>query len=297
MMEEFDKVIEQELYFELQQIDDYAESEFSALLFWIVGALQAGKSVKEIKRYIKKQDVDANLESNLRLFLGQQYENITGEEEEFNLGLEAVAGYTFLEGIRERKAGIKRRAVRFMARAKELLKAGEGVQRFVREELDRYLKGTESFWRTNAKAGREYGYQKVSGWFQESVRGWISVAVLDSRTSAICAGLHNKFYSVKEFKSRSDVPNKPPRHPNCRSILVTVWTGTDIRNFKGQNLNTFLKRNPKVAEDIMGIEKYRLWSGGKAKIDKYIDLKGGRFYRNDEIISRLGIRSKKRLQK
>jgi len=125
----------------------------------------------------------------------------------------------------------------------------------------------------------------------------MSIAVLDNRTSAICAGLHNQFYSAKEYKSRNDVPDKPPRHPHCRSILITVWTGADIRNFKGQNLNTFFKRNPKVAKDIMGIEKYRLWSDGKAKIDKYIDLKGRRWYRNDEIVKRLGIKSKKRLQK
>ena len=296
-MQELDYVIEQELYFEMQKIEDDASMQFNWLLLWIIGALKSGKSVKRIKQFIHKQNLDKNLEDNLRLFLEQQYRNITGEDEKFNLGLEAVAGYTFLENIRERKVAIKKRAVRFMARAKELLKTDANIQEAVREELGRYIKDTESFWRTNAKAGREYGYQKVDELSQDEVRGWVSVAILDSKTSAICAGLHNQFYSKKEFKSRADVPDKPPRHPNCRSILVTVWAGTDIRRFKGQNLNTFLKRNPKVAKDIMGIEKYRLWSGGKAKIDKYIDLKGRRWYRNDEIIKRLGIKAKKRLQK
>ena len=125
----------------------------------------------------------------------------------------------------------------------------------------------------------------------------MSIAVLDSRTSALCAGLHNQFYSVKDYPTRQDVPNAPPRHPHCRSILVTVFYGKDIRNFKGQNLETFLRRNPDVAREMMGKEKYRLWSDGKAKIDKYIDLKGRRWYRNDEIIKRLGIKSDRRLQK
>lgn len=294
-MKELDDIIKQEIYFELQEIEDTASKEFNALLLWIVSALQSGKSIKEIKKYIKKQDIDPNLEENMITFLSQQYENITDDDKKFNLGLESVAGFTFLEIIAERKLAIRRRAVRFMSRAKELIKTEAGIQKFVREEFNRYIKNTESFWRTNAKAGREYGYQKVDKSSKEEIRGWNSIAVLDGRTSAICVGLHNKFYSAKDYKSRSEVPDKPPRHPNCRSILITVWKGTDIRNFKGQNLTTFLKRNPKTAKDIMGIEKHRLWSEGKAKIDKYIDLKGKRFYRNDEIVKRLGIKSKKRL--
>lgn len=296
-MDELDDIIKQEILFELQEIEDTASKEFNALLLWIVNALRTGKTIKVIKQYIRKQDVDPNLEENMIKFLSQQYENITGDDKKFNLGLETVAGYTFLEIIAERKLAIRRRATRFMAQAKERLKTEAGIQKFIREEFNRFEKDTESFWRTNAKAGREYGYQEVDRTSKEQIRGWMSIAVLDNRTSAICVGLHNKFYSIKNYKSRGNVPDKPPRHPNCRSILITVFKGTDIRQFKGENLNTFLKRNPETAKDIMGIEKYRLWSEGKAKIDKYIDLKGKRFYRNDEIVKRLGIKSKKRLNK
>lgn len=296
-MDELDDIIKQEIYFELQEIEDTASEEFNALLLWIVNALRTGKTIKAIKRYIRSQDVDSNLNENLTKFLTQQSENITGDDKEFNLGLETVAGLTFLEIIAERKLAIRKRATRFMAQAKERLKTEAGIQKFIREEFNRFEKNTELFWRTNAKAGREYGYQEVDRASKEQIRGWMSIAVLDNRTSAICVGLHNKFYSIKNYKRRGDVPDKPPRHPNCRSIVITVWKGTDIRQFKGENLNTFLKRNPETAKDIMGIEKHRLWSEGRAKIDKYIDLKGKRFYRNDEIVKRLGIKSKKRLIK
>ena len=294
-MDELDDIIKKEIYFELQEIEDTASKEFNALLLWIVNALRNGKTIKAIKLYIRKQDVDPHLEDNLVKFLSQQYENITGDDKKFNAGLESVAGLTFLENIAERKLAIRKRATRFMAQAKERLKVEREIQKFIREELNRFEKATESFWRTNAKAGREYGYQEVDKASKEEIRGWMSIAVLDNRTSQLCVSLHNKFYSIKDFKSRSDVPDKPPRHPLCRSILITVWKGTDIRQFKGENLSTFLKRNSEDARDIMGIKKYKLWSDGKAKIEKYIDLKGKRFYRNDEIVKRLGIKSKKRL--
>lgn len=52
------------------------------------------------------------------------------------------------------------------------------------------------------------------------VKGWQFVSVLDGRTSKICASLDGKSFA----KDASDIP-WPPRHPNCRSIIVPV---TDI---------------------------------------------------------------------
>lgn len=43
------------------------------------------------------------------------------------------------------------------------------------------------------------------------------VATLDARTSAICRGLDGKTYNLDDPK----LP-RPPRHPNCRSVLVPV---------------------------------------------------------------------------
>lgn len=289
-MLEFDDIVTKEMYFDNQVIEDTAEESFNSLLVWIVGALTSGKSIKVIKKYILEQDVDTNLKQNLLKTFKQQQSIILGKDKGFNLAQESLAGLTFTEIIRERKIAIRKRAIRFMARSRELLKTQQGVEKFVKEEVQRYIKDTEAFWRTQTKSAREYAYETQDKGFDD-IRGWMSVAILDNRTSPICAGLHNKFYSIKDYADRSEVPEKPPRHPSCRSILLTVREGINITEYKGQNIETFMKRNPKVAEDFMGKEKYRIWTEGKSKLDKYIDLKGRRFYTNEEIIKRLGIKS------
>lgn len=57
---------------------------------------------------------------------------------------------------------------------------------------------------------------------ETSIYGWISVAVLDKRTSNICRELDGKFYSAEDYKLRENIPNRPPRHFRCRSIIVKV---------------------------------------------------------------------------
>lgn len=306
-MLEFDDIVTKEMYFDNQVIEDTGEESFNSLLIWILGALASGKSIGIIKKYISKQDVDINLKQNLLKTFKQQQSIILGKDKGFNLDQESLDGSTFTEIIKERKIAIKKRATRFMARSKELLKSRQNVKKFakeevqhyikdvkkfVQEEVQRYIKDTESFWRTQTKGAREYAYETQDKVFDD-IRGWMSVAILDNRTSAICIGLHNKFYSIKDYADRSEVPNKPPRHPNCRSILLTVREGINITEYKGQNIETFMKRNPEVAKDFMGKKKYKMWADGTAKIDKYIDLKGRRFYTNEEIIKRLGIKSSK----
>lgn len=44
-------------------------------------------------------------------------------------------------------------------------------------------------------------------------------AVLDSRTSKTCRGLHGEKFKMKDFKIGE---NAPPFHPNCRSVIVPV---------------------------------------------------------------------------
>lgn len=301
-MDELDDLIEQEIYFEMQKIDDYGDDEFSALLFWIVGALQANKSLRAIKAYIHKVRLDIDLDKNLKLFLSQQSENITGKKKDFDLGRETFGGYTFDEAIKNKRESLRHRAIRFTATAKELIKDGQGVQSLIRDTRNKQIRDAENFWRTNAKAGRDYGYASAEvflrlGHSGSNIKGWLSVAVLDSRTSAICIHYHNQFYPFGKYTDRGDIPNRPPRHPRCRSILFMVPGDADVKKFKSKSLKDFFRENPETGKDIMGKEKYRLWEGGKSKVESYIDIVGGRWYRNDEIVKRLGIRSKKRLQK
>lgn len=293
--EELDAAILSELLFDNQEVDDKTHKQYEALLLWVIVALQTGKTTKQIKRYIRSQNVTAGLAAKVEKFVGGQYSVITGKAGAGVMATEVAGGETIAEVVERKAFDTRLKAVRFMARAKEAMKDSVLPKEMLRDEIDKYFREIESMYRDMAKAGRESAYAANDA-EMENVRGWMSIAVLDSRTSALCAGLHNQFYSVKEYPTRQDVPNAPPRHPHCRSMLITVFYGKDIRNFKGQNLETFLRRNPDVAREMMGKEKYRLWSDGKAKIDKYIDLKGRRWYRNDEIVKRLGIKSDKRLQ-
>ncbi len=64
-------------------------------------------------------------------------------------------------------------------------------------------------------------------------------AVLDDRTSDICAGLHGKIFNA------GDEPI-PPMHFNCRSILVPITKYEDYKpteSIKGQSVDDFIEEN------------------------------------------------------
>jgi len=288
-------IIEAELYFEQQHISDNSHKEFLSLLFLIKSKLETNTPIKEIKRLIRANTVNNDLADKLKEFMEQQMSNITDEDESVSLHKEALAGYTFLELMRIRNQNTQKNLIATMARMREALKENSPVGDIIDNEVKKYKRGLETFYRTSAKKAREYAYDKLDK--QRRVRGWISVAILDNRTSAICIALHNKFYLKKDYPSRFDIPNPPPRHPNCRTLLLTVYEGDRITDYKGQKISTFLKQNPRVAEEILGKKKYRIFKTGKAQINSFIDIKGHRFWRNDEIIRRLGIRNPKRLAK
>lgn len=297
-----DDFITSEMYFEGQLIKNYGDKEFKTLLKTIVYDLQEGKTLRQIKKTIKASEIVPDLEKAMGTMLGQQTEIITGVKRTFDMSQDTLYGTTFKEAVVDAKRSNTRRAIRFAVKTRNLMRdKTTGVEfkasDLVNDETRRYKAASEMMWRTNAKVAREYAYQEMEAKTDREIRGWMSIAILDSRTSPFCAGLHNTFYPIEEYGTRENLPDLPPRHPHCRSTIITVYRGEDLRNFKGQNLNTFLKRNPKIAEDMMGKEKYRLWIGGKAKIDKYIDIKGSRWFTNEEIVKRLGIKSDKRLQK
>lgn len=87
--------------------------------------------------------------------------------------------------------------------------------------------------------------------------GWRYVAVLDSRTSAICSGLSGNEYAVND----PDIP-RPPRHPNCRSILVPIIEGENPAFFK-MNFEDWL-RSKSVAfqRSYLGPTRYGAFKKG-----------------------------------
>jgi len=283
-----------EMLAEMQHIPDSSHKDFKLLLFQIKAMLENGEPIYKIKKLIKHSNINKDLKENLKQLIREQTGIILDEEQDISLFLEALAGYTFIELIKMRKEATQKQAMRFMVQTREALKENKPVNDLIENETQKYKKQLEAFYRTQTKKAREYAYDKADK--KRKVRGWISVAVLDNRTSAICSALHNKFYLKKDYKSRLDIPTPPPRHFSCRSVLLTVYEGDRITDYKGQKIETFLKQNPKIGESILGKKKYRIFITGKAKINSFVDIKGKRWFRNDEIIKRLGIKSPKRLK-
>lgn len=135
---------------------------------------------------------------------------------------------------------------------------------------------------TYTKAQREQAYNAINT--GDNVRGWLSQALLDGRTSATCISLHNKFYPIKK---RSSVPNLPPRHPNCRSIIVPVYYDDNLGDMKGENLTSWLKKNSEQAKELLGEEKFKLLVDNNLSINSFVDVKNGKYYTNEEIKSRI----------
>lgn len=67
--------------------------------------------------------------------------------------------------------------------------------------------------------------------FDEVIIGYQSIATLDNRTTPICISLHLEKYLRQKGQSASvlykTIPNKPPRHPRCRSILLRLTKDTE----------------------------------------------------------------------
>lgn len=297
MIDNGDDVIHAEILFEHQIIEDTSHKDIKKHLLYIKHLIELNTPIKKIKKYINNQHITENTKYILQKMINEQHSNILEEDEEVDLGKILFGAWAIKEILEKREFSAKARLTNFMRKAKDLHKESKSTADIVEREVKNYMSEMESFYRDNTKYAREYAYDKVDKKLSTQVRGWISVAVLDNRTSAVCAGLHNTLYLKKDYATRFDIPNPPPRHPNCRSILLTVWEGTRITDYKGQKLETWLKQNPKQAEGMLGKKKYKIFMSGKAKINKYIDLKGHRFYRNDEIIKRLGIKSENRLRK
>jgi len=280
-----------EALFEQQEIKDDSEERFRELLLAILLSVQLEAPLRDTKKIIENSKVNVGLKANLSEMIEQQNEIITDEKSTINFNEAIIAGYTFNELIKNRENTTKKQATRFMQIVSDTIKENKSISKtFIQEEVNKYKRSLEAFYRTQTKAGREFGYAKNDKIFSTEVKGWLSVAVLDNKTSPICVRLHNVFYSATDYKTRFDIPYQIPRHPNCRSIYVTVFKDRSIQSYKGQNINTFLNENPKQGEAILGIEKYRLFKEKKIKINNFIDIKGKRFYTNKEIRRRLNIK-------
>lgn len=127
------------------------------------------------------------------------------------------------------------------------------------------------------------------------VKGVQWVSTLDNRTSLICASRDGLVFLP-------DKGPRPPAHPNCRSTTVPVlksWkeaaaayglkkepegTRASMTGTKGWldgqvpesiTYGEWLKKQPRgIQEDVLGIDKAKLFRDGDLTIDRFVDRKG-----------------------
>ena len=120
--------------------------------------------------------------------------------------------------------------------------------------------------------------------------GYEWVAVLDSRTSIICAGRDGKIYPLTDDPEKSP---KPPAHFNCRSTITpVVKAGFEDRTKKPKprtaegakgttkvrqttTYQSWLARQPASFQDeVLGATRGRLFRRGGLNLSKFVDQSG-----------------------
>lgn len=292
MIYTLDDVLAYETLVEQQDYEDNSLDDFDILLLSILASVEKNEPISKTRELIKESNVNKDLYSNLKKRSQEQYQDITDEKEKLDFDKLVLFGYTFRELVAQRKNTTRKALTNFMVQAKNVVKDNtQSKTQLIKNTSQNYKKSIDRFYQTQLKEIRETAYQRNDKKLSKEIKGWISIAVLDSSTSAICASLHNKYYEKSEkYPSRSSLPYPIPRHPNCRSIFIAVFKNKSIQSYKQENLQTFLKNNPSTGRKIMGIEKYRLFSEKKIKFTNFVDLKRSRFYTNKEIRKKLNIK-------
>lgn len=282
-MKKFDDVVEKELYFINQRHKDNSD-KYKQLLLHTVGSLSDEyKSLFKIKKELRDAVPKLDITDEFETLVSQQRKIITGDKDsELPLNKESFAGLTFKESLKDRERAIVKSLFAFVVAVRSVLITNKTVSTLVRDEVNRYKRRDDMFYNTQAKSAREYAYRDVDN-KNDNIKGWLSIAVLDNRTSVICVGLANKYYSVKQYPQRGDIPNQPPRHPNCRSILVAVEYGERLKDYMTRTADDFMHSNPKTAIDFLGEEKHKLWLESHTSINNFIDLKKGALFTNEQI--------------
>jgi len=103
----------------------------------------------------------------------------------------------------------------------------------------------------------------------QSAKGFVLeeeyVAVLDSRTTILCASLDGKIFKVGEGQ-------QTPAHYRCRSIRVPRFKGTTPNR---DNYEEFLnKQSDDFVDDFLGKERATLWRDGKLNLEQFVDYSG-----------------------
>jgi SPP1 gp7 family putative phage head morphogenesis protein len=110
--------------------------------------------------------------------------------------------------------------------------------------------------------------QAVTDANADIIEGVEWVAVLDARTTSLCASRDGKIYPV-------DSGPRPPAHPNCRSVVRKILKG--MEPLPRETYAQWLKRQPApTQDDILGPARGKLFRSGKLTVDRFVDMKGRR---------------------
>jgi hypothetical protein len=100
-----------------------------------------------------------------------------------------------------------------------------------------------------------------------------------------------------KFKKYEDIPQKPPRHVRCRSILRSL-TKLDEEGLRPQHGDTksqissntkfpdwFANQSKDFQRKWLGEGRYQLYKDGRLSINNFVDVKSGRLFKLDELES------------
>ena len=120
--------------------------------------------------------------------------------------------------------------------------------------------------RTANKLGVEIGKEQTRT-ADPDIIGYQWVSTLDGSTSTTCMQLNG----TKYYYNRSGYKPFPPAHPNCRSTTQPLYKNTAL-NEEVESLNSWAKNNPKELKEAMGPSRYKLYTEGKLKIERFNDV-------------------------
>ena len=163
--------------------------------------------------------------------------------------------------------------------------------------LEASRRGAEALVRTAVNHTANSARAEVFRQNSDVVKGVQWVATLDGRTTLVCASRDGTIYPV-------DSGPRPPAHINCRSTTVAVlksWKEMGISlseapegtraSMDGQvaaktTYDKWLRgRSVEFQEDILGVQKSKLFRQGGLTLDKFVDRNGAE-YTLDELRKR-----------
>lgn len=172
--------------------------------------------------------------------------------------------------------------------------AGTPTNAFGDGALAMTRRNVETVVRTAVTSVSNSARQEALSGNEDIIAGYVFVATLDSRTSAICQANDGKMIPVGDKplpEGAEEADGVPPLHPNCRSTTVAVLDGrgveeSAVRPYKGlegdvgtvparTTYQEFLAGQPAEFQDeVLGVEKAKLFREGGLKVDQFVDRRG-----------------------